>query len=62
MKKAEVIEYFGGVVKTAKALGITKGAVSQWGEQIPMLRAYQIERITSGRLKVQPEVKISKDK
>ena len=52
MKKSEVIEYFGNVDKTAMALGITKGAVSQWSETIPMRRAYEVERISNGKLKV----------
>jgi|26BtaG_2_1085354.scaffolds.fasta_scaffold67583_2 DNA-binding transcriptional regulator YdaS (Cro superfamily) len=51
MQKADVIDYFGGVSSAAKALGITSNAVSQWGESVPPLRQYQIERITRGKLK-----------
>lgn len=60
MKKEIVIEYFGGVEKTALALGISKGAVSQWGTDIPLLRAYEIERITGGTLSAEKKVKITK--
>lgn len=60
MKKAAVIEYFGGVEKTAIALGISKGAVSQWGKDIPLLRAYEIERITGGALSAAEKVKKTK--
>lgn len=52
MKKSEVIAHFGGVVKTAKALGISKSSVSLWGDEIPEGRAYQIELMTGGKLKV----------
>ncbi|WP_434430433.1 Cro/CI family transcriptional regulator [Aeromonas veronii] len=36
MKKLDVIAYFGGVTKTAKALGISKSAVSLWGGRNPL--------------------------
>lgn len=51
MKKADVLSHFGGVTKTADALGITKATVSCWGVTIPRGRAYQIEVMTGGQLK-----------
>lgn len=48
--KSDVIAYFGGVVATAKAYGITKGAVSQWPELIPENRARQLPEITGNEL------------
>jgi DNA-binding transcriptional regulator YdaS (Cro superfamily) len=54
VKKSDVLSYFGGVDKTAKALGITHVAVSRWGETIPQGRAYQIEVLTGGKLKADP--------
>ncbi|HDO1322722.1 Cro/CI family transcriptional regulator [Aeromonas hydrophila] len=54
MRKQDVISYFGGVTKTAIALGINKATVSCWGETIPKGRAYQIEVLTSGKLKAEP--------
>lgn len=53
MKKADVIAHFGGVTETAKALGIKSQAVSQWPEDVPELRVYQIEKVTHGALKSQ---------
>lgn len=53
MKKAEVIAHFGGVTETAKALGIKSQAVSQWPDDVPELRKYQIEKITNGTLKAE---------
>lgn len=55
MKKVTAINYFGSAAKLAKALGISKSAVSLWGDQIPELRAYQLERITNGELLVVEE-------
>ncbi|MFL7759446.1 Cro/Cl family transcriptional regulator [Escherichia coli] len=52
MRKSDVINYFGGVCKTAEALGIKHPSVSEWPEIIPEGRAYQLEKITNGKLKV----------
>ena len=56
MKKSDAIEHFGSASKLASAINIAPAAVSQWGETI--LRAYQIEKITGGKLRVEePELK-----
>lgn len=54
MQKNTVLEYFGTVTETAKALGISHVAVSKWNETIPKGRAYQIEVLTGGKLKADP--------
>jgi transcriptional repressor of cell division inhibition gene dicB len=51
MQKSSVLEHFGTVTATAKALGISHVAVSKWDEIIPQGRAYQIEVLTGGKLK-----------
>lgn len=51
MHKLEVVEHFGGISKTACALGISHPAVCRWGEIIPEKQAFVIERITKGKLK-----------
>lgn len=51
MKTQDAIKHFGSAAKLAKALGIWKTAVSQWGETVPPRRAYEIERLTGGELK-----------
>lgn len=51
MNKKIVIEHFGSITATAKALGISHVAVSKWDETIPQGRAYQIEVLTGGKLK-----------
>ena len=53
MKKLDVIAYFSGVTKTAKALGISKSAVSLWGEEIPYGRACQVQLLNKGKLKTE---------
>lgn len=55
MKKKDVIEHFGSVGAVADALKIKGSAVSQWGEDIPVRRAYELEKITHGILKIHYE-------
>lgn len=57
MKTSDVLLHFGNKTKTSKALGISKAAISQWGTSVPKLRAYEIERLTSGKLSVIDDLK-----
>lgn len=52
MTKTEVLAYYKTVKAVAAALGISESAVSQWPEIIPRLRAYEIQELTRGDLKV----------
>jgi len=52
MNKSDVIAHFGSVGAVAAALKIKGAAVSQWGALVPARRAYQLERLTNGALKV----------
>ncbi|GJA55288.1 hypothetical protein KAM348_27110 [Aeromonas caviae] len=54
MKTNHAVEYFGSKVALAIAIGIHKAAVSQWGENVPKGRAYQLEVLTGGKLKADP--------
>lgn len=54
MKKTEAIIHFGSQVKLATAIGVSQAAISKWPEDVPELRAYQIERLTGGKLKACP--------
>lgn len=47
MTTEEAKALFGGTRKLADALGITEQAVSQWGENVPELRVYQIQVLVS---------------
>ncbi|MBW5800093.1 Cro/CI family transcriptional regulator [Halomonas elongata] len=51
MTKQDVLDYFGGTVAAAKALGRTKGAVSQWVDPLPQNLQFEIEGRTRGKLK-----------
>lgn len=52
MQKADVVKFFGSLQKVAEVLGIAPASVCQWGETIPLRRAYEIEHITNGALAV----------
>ncbi|MBL4831293.1 MAG: Cro/Cl family transcriptional regulator [Aliivibrio sp.] len=51
MRKEEAVKYFGSVTELSKKLNVTTQSISQWGEKIPLRRAFEIERITNGALK-----------
>lgn len=50
MNMTDAVAHFGSKKKLADALGISPSAVTMWGESIPELRQYQIERLTKGKL------------
>ena len=54
MRKDEAVKHFGGVNALADALGIRPASVSEWGDIIPEGRAYQLQVITAGALRVDP--------
>jgi len=54
MKRDDLFKHFGGALATAKAFGVTKSAVYQWGEVVPELIAYKAQVLTAGRLQVDP--------
>ena len=54
MRKSVVIEHFGGVSKTACALGISHPAVCRWRDIIPEKQALKVERLSKGALKYNP--------
>lgn len=56
MKPKDVVKHFGGIVKAAEALGVSRQAIYIWlqRKKIPPQRAYQIQVITGGTLKAAP--------
>lgn len=58
MRKTDVLKHFdpedSSLQATATALGITKSAVSQWGDVIPEGVAYKLQVMTAGVLRVDP--------
>jgi transcriptional repressor of cell division inhibition gene dicB len=45
MKTDDAIAAFGDAKKLADALGIWPQAIYKWGDEVPPLRAYQIQEI-----------------
>lgn len=43
MKKATAIKKSGSAAELARILGISKQAVSKWGEQLPPLQVYRLK-------------------
>ncbi len=54
MNKKSAINHFGTQKKLASALGISQAAISKWPENIPPLRAFQIEQLMNGQLRADP--------
>lgn len=52
MKTQTASDFYGSKVNLAKVLGITKGAVTNWGDLVPKGVAYKLQVITGGRLQV----------
>lgn len=55
MKTSDVIALYESQEKAARLLGISQSAVAQWGEYPPALRQLQIEALTEGALKAEPD-------
>jgi transcriptional repressor of cell division inhibition gene dicB len=57
MRKDDVLAYYdGNRAKAGRAVGVSRSAVQQWPDIIPEAMAYRFERVTGGRLKVDPSV------
>ncbi len=55
MNTKAVIGHFGSQRKAAEALGLAQPSVANWGEYPPPLRQLQIEALTKGELKAEPD-------
>lgn len=55
MLTSDVISYFGSQAEVARALSIGKAAVSKWGTRVPPLRAAQLQQMTKGKLRFDPD-------
>jgi len=51
MKTETAIEYFKTKAALARALDISKSAISEWKDVVPFKRQLQLEQITNGELK-----------
>lgn len=50
MKTSDAVKHYRSKVKLAELLGITPSAITQWGEDIPLLRQYQLQTLSGGVL------------
>lgn len=50
MLTKDAINHFGSAAELAAAIGISRAAVSQWGERIPLATAARLEKVTDGAL------------
>lgn len=55
MNRSEALNYYKTQTALAEALGIGQSSVAEWGEDIPPLRQIQLERLTLGALRADPE-------
>ena len=55
MTKDQAVSKFGTQIGLAEALGITQGSIAAWGTYPPPLRQLQIEALTKGDLKAEPD-------
>ena len=51
MKVSAAVNYFGSKSEIARRLGITRQAVSKWGELVPRGWAFELTAISSGVLR-----------
>ena len=58
MKTEHALKHFGGNTALTSILGLTSGAISQWGEYPPPLRQLQLEKLSKGKLKAEQELTI----
>lgn len=56
MRRDDVFQFFGGALKAATALSVTKSAAYQWDEVVPERIAYRAQERSYGHLKVDPAV------
>ena len=57
MLTRDAASYFGSVSRLARLLRVSRVAVYMWSDRPPGLRQLQIERLSGGRLKADPEFK-----
>lgn len=60
LKKSDAINFFGNETAVAKAIGINKQAVNQWGDEVPELSAWPLYWISNEKLKAVINVKKNK--
>lgn len=60
MRKEEAVNFYGSQSALARALGIAQASVAGWGDYPPGGRQLQIEKLTKGKLKAEPDCMATK--
>ncbi len=55
MKMEDALSFYGTKSALATALGVSKSAITLWGDQVPPMRSCQLEKLTNGQLKADKE-------
>jgi hypothetical protein len=55
-----LMKHFKTITNLAEKLNIRRNAIYQWNGIIPIFRAYQIEHLTKGKIKVRQLIKQKK--
>ena len=50
MKKSTVLNHYESEAEVARLLKITRQAVHNWGEVVPIKQAWKLERLSKGKL------------
>lgn len=58
MKTSDAISHYGSAARVAAALGISRAAVSQWGDCVPPAPASLLEKLSGGVLVFDPNAYI----
>ena len=55
MRTQDAVDFYGNKAEVARALNIRRQAVVQWGELVPIARAFQLQVLSRGRLRAEPD-------
>ena len=50
LKKSDAISFYGTKAALARAVGVNRQAVQQWGEYLPDDKAWYLHHITGGKI------------
>lgn len=50
MKTSDVIAHYGSLARAAKSLNMSRTALYQWGDEVPLARQFELEVKTGGAL------------
>lgn len=51
MRTEDVVKFFGSKAEAARALKLTRGAITNWGDIVPESSIWRVEHASKGKLK-----------